>query len=130
MAQGNPFRCFDIKFLGLMLVAGGLIVALTFFGRGLEPGSPARIAVGVAQGVLIAFSIFLPVGAIRRLDELQLRIHQEAIVISFATTAAIVTAWRFVEKAGAPGFDYAMWLWPLMVLFWVVGLVIRHRQYR
>ena len=129
MAQGNPLKCFDPKFLGQTLGVAALVLALTFVGRGLERSSPLRLALGGAQGVLMAYVIFITVGAIRRLDELQLRIHHEAIAISFAATAAIVTAWRFVERAGAPGFDYGM-LWPLMVFFWAIGLAIRHGRYR
>ena len=129
MAQSNPLKCFDLKFLGQTVGVAALVLALTFVGRGLERGSPVRLAIGGAQGVLMAFVIFVTVGAIRRLDELQLRIHYEAIAISFAGTAAIVTAWRFIERAGAPGFD-GLWLWPLMVLLWAIGLAIRHGRYR
>ena len=107
-----------------------LIVAPSLIGRGFERGSAARLAVGGAQGALVAFVILFTVGAIRRLDELQLRIHLEAIAISFAVTAAIVTARRFVERAGAPGFDYGEWLWPMMVLLWALGMVFRRRHYR
>jgi len=129
MDQGNPLKCYDARFLGQVLVLAGLIVALSFLGRGLERGSALRLAVGGAQGALIAFVIRFTVRAIRRLDELQLRIHLEAIAISFAGTAAMGTAWRFVERAGAPGFDYGVLLWPIMVLLWAVGVAVRRRHY-
>ena len=67
---------------------------------------------------------------IRRLDELMLKIHLEAIAISFTVTGALNAGWGMLEPAGAPRIDWSVFAWPLMAVLWTVAVMIRRRQYR
>lgn len=126
----NPFRCFDGVFLIGALVAALAIVGLAFLGRTFGMGSPARLAIAAAQALLIAGVVVWSVLAIRRLDELMLKVHLEGIAISFAATGALIAGWGMLEHAGAPRIEWAVWAWPLMALLWGVSALVRSRQYR
>ena len=130
MLDPKLFRCYSPRFLlGALLAAAGT-VALAFVARGLEKGSAPRFALAAAQAVLMAAVIGGSVLVIRGLDELQQRIHYEALALSFAATGAFVTGYAFLEKAGLPRVSWGLWAWPLMVALWMAGLLIVRRRYR
>ena len=126
----NPFRCFNGAFLGGVLLVAVAIVILARFGRGFEPGSVPRLAIATAQALLIAGIAVASVLSIRRLDELLLKVHLEAIAISFTITGALIAGWGMLEKGGAPRVEWGVWAWPLMTLLWGTAAAIRSRQYR
>ena len=126
----NPFRCFDRRYL--MWATPGLVVlfALAWLGHAFVRGTPARIAIGALIGVATGYLIVLSVGTIRRLDELQRRIHLEAIAISFTITAVLATGISFLDSAGArlPNWDFGWW--PVMAFAWVAAALVLNRRYR
>jgi hypothetical protein len=126
----NPFRCFDRRYLAW--AAPGLIAlfALAFLGHGYPRGTPARIAIGALIGVVMSYLIVLSVATIRRLDELQLRIHLEAIAISFTITAVLATLASFLAWSGARLPDWDVGWWPLMAFTWVAAAMVLNRRYR
>jgi len=128
----NPLACYDGRFLVRVLGAALLIVALSILTRvlGLEKGGPWRITVGGAQALLLAWLIWITVGAIRRLDEMQYRIQLEAIAFAFAVSAIVMTGWGFLTKAGLPAVPWGPDTWLLMVLCWAFGLWLTRRRYR
>lgn len=67
--------------------------------------------------------------AIRRLDELQQRLHLIAIAISFAATGALVAMNKFLLLAfgwSPSGLE----LWMVMMLVWGVGIAALTHRYR
>jgi hypothetical protein len=126
----NPFRCFDLPFLLGSVAAASLLVALSFLGRRYELGSPARLAVAGAQALLIGGMAIGSVLTIRRLDELLLKVHLEAIAISFALSSAFIAGWGMLEKGGAPRIEWGLWAWPTMIGLWAVAAVARSMRYR
>jgi len=130
MDRKNPLRCFDRRYFAW--VTPGLVVlfALAFFGRRFERGTPARIAVAVLLGIVMGYIIVLTVESIRRLDELQQRIHLEAIAISFTITAVLITASAFLTKAGAHLPHWDVGWWPFMAFTWVAAALVRYQRYR
>jgi len=130
MLDSRLFRCYSPRFLlGVLLAAAGT-AALAFVAPGLEKGSAPRFALAAAQAVLMAAVIGGSVLVIRGLDELQQRIHYEALALSFAATGALVTGHAFLEKAGLPPVSWGLWAWPLMVALWMAGLLIVRRRYQ
>lgn len=126
----NPFSCFKGPFLiGALLVAVA-VVALAFFGRRFAPGTPARLAIGAVEALLVGGIAIASVLSIRRLDELLLRVHLEGIAIAFALSSAFIAGWGLLEKAGAPRIEWGLWMWPMMTLLWGLAAIIRSRQYR
>jgi hypothetical protein len=131
-AKPNPFKCFDVRYLGKIFAAALAIVLLSLVSRwtGLVPGTPVRIAVGVVQALLIGYTIVITVGSIRKLDEMQYRMHLEAIAVSFAISATVMTGWTFISKSGGlPEMTWGTGAWLMMVLFWALGLTIVRRRY-
>lgn len=117
----------------LLLLALGValaIVGAAWVGRQLPLRSPGRIAIALLQGAATAVLIVAMVKPMRQYDELQRRIHLEALALAFAGTAILVTAYGFLVNAGLPDIDWADWIWPGMVVLWVVGLLIANRRYR
>lgn len=130
-ARPNPFKCFDLRFLARVFAAALVVVLLSVLSRwaGFDRGTPMRLAIGFVQALLIVYTIVLTVRSIRRLDEMQYRMHLEAIAISFATSASVITGWAFMSKAGLPEMTWGTEAWLMMVLFWALGLTIVRRRY-
>ena len=130
MTERKLFKCFDRRLI-LMALGGGLVlVGTALLGRLFERGTPARLAIAVLQSGVIAFVIAISVSAVRRLDELEYRMHLEAMAFAFAVTGVLLASWGFLEKAGAPIVSWALWGWPVMVGLWGGGLWIQQRRYR
>ena len=130
MSDGNPFRCFQGRFLRDVILIALAILALTFLGRRFSPGTAPRLAIAVVQAFLMAWFVVMTMLTIRKLDELMLKIHLEAIAISFTVTGALIAGWGMLEPAGAPRIDWSVCAWPLMAVLWTVAVMIRRRQYR
>ena len=126
----NPFRCFSGTFLLQAFLIALAIIVLARFGRRFDLGSPVRVAIATVQALLVAWIVVASVLSIRRLDELLLKVHLEAIAISFTLTGALIAGWGMIENAGAPRIEWGVWAWPLMALLWGVSVAIRSQRYR
>ena len=126
----NPFRCFGSAFLGGAVLVGISIIVLARFSRRFDLGSPARLGIAAVEALLVAGFVVACVLSIRRLDELMLKVHLEAIAISFTVTGALIAGWGMLEHAGAPTIEWGVWAWPLMAMLWGVAAAVRSRQYR
>ena len=118
------------RLLMLSVAVALTILAASWAGKQLPLRSPGRIALALLQGVATAVLVVAMVKPMRQYDELQRRIHLEALAIAFVGTAILGTAYGFLVNAGLPDIDWADWIWPGMVVLWVVGLVIANRRYR
>ena len=76
-----------------------------------------------------AFAMWAAIRFFRSLDELQRRIHFEGMAFSFLGTCLISLTWGFLQNAGLHHAD-VIWVTPLLVLLWAVGLKIASRRYR
>jgi hypothetical protein len=127
----SPFKCFDTRYLGKVLAASLLVILISLASRwaDLGRGTPLRIGAGLMQALLIGYTVVLTVRSIRKLDEMQYRMHLESIAFSFAASATVMTGWAFLSKAGLPEVTWGYEAWPMMVLFWALGLLIVRRRY-
>jgi len=107
-----------------------LIVAAAWLGRQLPLRSPGRIGLALLQGAATSALIALIVRPMRFSDEMQRRIQLEAMAVAFAGTAILGSTYGFLIKAGLPEIDWGGWIWPVMVVLWVIGLAIASRRYR
>ena len=124
-SSGRPPRI-----IGIALVCAGVVLAAAAFERRFSMGSPARIAFALAQAAATAVMIVAIYRNITRLDELQQRIMLEALALAFAGTGLLASGYGFLEEAGLPHFEWGVWAWPVMVIFWAIGLVISKWRYR
>lgn len=126
----SPYGCFDRRYLielipALVAMLVAVIIAWTV---PKTPGVRLLLA-GLASGAL-AYAIVVTVAAIRRLDELQQRVHLIAIATAFTVTGVLVALTRFLEAAGVRHVPSGMNLWTFMFVVWTIGVVVLNRRYR
>jgi hypothetical protein len=64
-----------------------------------------------------------------RCDELQIRIHLQALAFAFGCTAILTLTYGFLQNVGFPDINY-VWVWPVMGTLWVIGAAAAQRKYR
>jgi hypothetical protein len=115
----------------------GLLLAawlLGFFGIAglyelelLPPGLP-RYAAAALHAVLGLLTLGSYVAFLRSCDELERKIHVEALALGFGFGAVWMMAWRLFERAGAPQLDVNDGLLA-MLLAYAVGVAIARQRY-
>jgi hypothetical protein len=87
-----------------------------------------------AVAALVAFIVFLAaeVRLMRSLDELQRLVQLEALAIAFPLSLALVMFLGLIQRfAELPVHDLSYrHVWPLMVLFYVIGVALATSRYR
>lgn len=91
--------------------------------------SPLRLLVAVLPILPILFGLYGFIRFLRECDELIRRIHFEAFGFSIAITGIITFTLGFLENAGIqpPGL---IWVFPMLIAFWGVGVCIANWRYR
>jgi peptidoglycan/LPS O-acetylase OafA/YrhL len=64
-----------------------------------------------------------------RCDELQMRIHLQALAFAFGCTAILTLTYGFLQNVGFPNINF-VWVWPLMGSLWAIGAAVAQRKYR
>lgn len=88
-----------------------------------------RTAIALSPVIPAGFMCRAIVRQMRRLDELQLRIQFEALGFAFAASALLTFSYGFMENIGAPHLPW-LWVWTVMGLMWIVGLMIAKKRYQ
>jgi hypothetical protein len=121
---GRPTMVFAAVFLATYVAAR---LALEQLGRG------TALAVVAATVPVLPFAGLLWhfVRGIRAADELERRIHLEALALAFPLTFLLLMVLGLLDLAVE--LNPADWsyrhLWPFMVVFWVAGLALARRRY-
>ena len=76
-----------------------------------------------------ALAMWAAIRFFRGLDELQRRIHFEGVTFAFLGTCLISLAYGFLQNAGLPHAD-VIWVPPLLIILWGLGLGIASRRYQ
>ena len=128
--EPKPFRCYDRRYLIESLIVALVLMGLAFAGKPFPAGTAPKIAISVALALVFGFFIARLLLQIRRLDELEQRIHLIAMAIAFGLLTVVIPAIEFLVKAGAPVPRLGLWLLPFMMVAWGVGVVVITRRYR
>lgn len=120
--------------------ATGVIIALAWFASyvgarwGLEiveRGSTAAVLLALMPVVPFVAVLWFVIGGIRGTDELERRIHLEALAVAFPLTVLLLMVLGLLDLAVE--LNPADWsyrhIWPFTVLFWVAGLALARRRY-
>ncbi len=93
---------------------------------------PMPLAVGVALLPVLPFLWVLAavVGGVRTQDELQQRIHLEAVVVAALLTAAITFSYGLLEANGLVPHLSLVWIAPLMIALWGIAAAVVSRHYQ
>jgi hypothetical protein len=93
------------------------------------PMNPARIIVALAPIIPVIFMIVAFLRYLNGIDELQQRIQLLAIGFAAGTTSLLAFSYGFLENVGFPPISL-MWVFPVMVGLWGIGLFFISRKYQ
>jgi hypothetical protein len=111
---------------------GGYVVAI-FVGTFLVSKPPradaAHLAAAIIPLVPLFFALFETFRGVRAMDELQRRIHIDALLLSLLGTIAIVLGVGLLQFiAGVPLFG-VFWLWLPICGLYAIGVFLGQRRY-
>jgi hypothetical protein len=94
-----------------------------------NPEAPWKYAIAVFPVLPV---LWVPVAAVRffrEMDELQKQMHLEALAFGFVGAGVLSLTYGFLQNGGLPEVSW-VWVWPVMCVCYVVGLVAAQRRYR
>lgn len=119
--------------LGLSVVSATLVLGVTALNRAGLVGGGFKIPIALVPLVPLFWFFKVLVRWVDSMDELQRRIHLEAMALQFAATALLVMGYGLLAKFGAlPDLSFSTaypWLWMAMFVFWVAGIAVVGRKY-
>jgi hypothetical protein len=93
------------------------------------PMNPARIIVALAPIIPVIFMIVAFLRYLNGIDELQQKIQLLAIGFAAGTTSLLTFSYGFLEGVGFPPISL-LWVFPIMILLWGLGLLIISRRFQ
>jgi hypothetical protein len=123
---GNPATNVLVAVIAMILS----VIVVSWLLKSLELGSALRLALVLAPVTAWIFALIAYFRLIQRLDELQKRIHLEALAFAFSGLAVAIIACEYLRKAGfitALKPDYVLMM---MMVLWPIGFVIAWRRYK
>ena len=121
-------RRYALEFSGA-LVAYAIVLVASIRLLGHYGETAWRYPLAISPVLPAAAALFVFVRFFRRVDELEQRIHLEALAFAFAASALATFAYGFLEGAGFPHLNWTF-VWPVMGAFWGIGGVLARRRYR
>jgi hypothetical protein len=121
-------RTYVIEFSGAMAAYVIVLVASVLLLQN-NPEAPWRVPLALAPVVPTIFALAAFLHFLRQMDEMQRQIQLEGIGLSFGATAILTFAYGFLENVGFPQVSL-IWILPLMVMLWGLGVALAARRYR
>ena len=118
------------------IVAGIMWFGTYFLARALLKGSDLdtwqRVSIALLPVPFFAVFLWRVLTGVRSLDELERRIHLEALAVCYPLTLLFVMILGLMQRAVALEFEDWSYLhvWPYLILFYIAGLVVATRRYR
>lgn len=94
-----------------------------------RPEDPAIRWLAVLPLVLLVAVTVLAMRSLRRMDELERKMHTEAMAFAFLGSLLLVSTYGFLRGANLLT-PPVLWLLPAMVSCWVIGLLLAIERYR
>ena len=109
----------------------GILVVLYFALRFIDshPGGPANVWIASVPIVGMLLLAVLAMRTLHGMDELEQKIHTDAMAFAFLMSFLIITSCGFFALAGFIKMTLD-WIAPTMMICWVVGLLITLLRYR
>jgi hypothetical protein len=117
-----------IKGFGGAMLAYVILLPLSIFAYRSVDNAALRALIALAPVLPIGLGLVVIRRRIRGLDELERRIHFEAVVFAFCATAVLTFAYGLLENVDFPRIDLT-WILPLMIALWALGQAIARRRY-
>ncbi len=120
-------REFIYSMIAYILTLIPSIMLINFFAD--YPLNAAMIIAALTPVIPVVFMIYFFVKYLSRIDELQQRIQLLAIGFAAGTTSMLAFSYGFLETVGFPHISL-MWVFPVMVMLWGIGLAFISRRYK
>jgi hypothetical protein len=130
MRIGQLLGCFDRRALFELIPAGVVFAAVLVGMRFFERGTPGRAVLIVLTAAAVAYVVLVAIASIRRLDELQQRIHLVSMAAGFTVVGMLAVSAELLEKAGIALPSLGVSLWFVMTGVWAIGLFVVGRRYK
>jgi hypothetical protein len=129
VAMNKAARDYVVQFGGAMVAYAVVLIASVVLLQHTQLAAPIRALVAVAPTIPTIVAVFAFVRFLGRMDELQRRLHLEALGFAFGASAILTFAYGLMENAGLPRLSY-IWVLPAMVLLWGLGAAVASWRYR
>ena len=116
-----------VEFGGAML-AYVVLLPLSIFAYRAVDQEALRAIIAVIPVIPTILGLVAIIRAIRRMDELERRVHFEAVAFAFAATALLTFTYGLLENVDFPRISL-VWILPLMVALWALGQAFARRRY-
>ena len=97
----------------------------------LSRGSLPLLVLVAIPALPFAWFLYAMIGAIRTADELERRIHLEALAVAFPLALFLLMVLGLLQLA--TDLNPADWshrhLWPFLIVFWLLGQAMARRRY-
>lgn len=93
------------------------------------PDASWRYLLAVAPVIPVLFALRAFLRQLNRIDELQRRIQLNAVAFAAGATGIATFTYGFLEGIGFPDLP-TIWIFPMLVALWGIGILFAQRQYR
>lgn len=94
-----------------------------------HPGDPRTPWIAAVPIVALSLVAVLAMRSLRRMDELERKIHMEAMAFAFLGSLSLIISTGFLALAGVLTLSMS-WIVPAMVICWIIGLLLTVVRYR
>ena len=119
-----------------LLLATGIAAFATYFGARFllkQPDAPFPVAIALIPVPFFVLFILAAVRMSRGLDELEQRIHLEALAFAFPAVLVVLLTLGLLQVAGV-SLNSADWsyrhVWAFAFVFYFAGLALARRRYQ
>ncbi|HEY7160514.1 MAG TPA: hypothetical protein VH815_04610 [Acidobacteriota bacterium] len=112
---------------GSVAILALLYLAIWFINS--HPGESTNVWIASVPIVSMLVLTVLAMRSLRGMDELEQKIHTDAMAFAFLMSFLIITSCGFFALAGFMKMTLD-WMAPTMMICWVVGLIITLMRYR
>ncbi len=116
-----------IRFFMYMFAYVAAILAMSFLRESMAD-SPFYLGVIILPALFVFLALRESYYGVLAMDEMIRRIHLEAIFLSACLTGGITFTWSLFTNAGLPDFQ-AIYVLPMLLIFWGLGTTFRKRDY-
>ena len=116
-----------VEFGGAML-AYVVLLPLSIIAYRAVDNDALKTAIAVVPVIPTVLGLVAILRTIRRMDELEKRIHFEAVAFAFAATALLTFTYGLLENIAFPRISLT-WILPLMIVLWTLGQALARRRY-
>jgi hypothetical protein len=117
------------KEFGVAMAAYIVVVPVSVTLLEHHPHAWWRFLVALAPVAAVVLAAVAFVRFLSRMDELQRRIQLGALAFGFGGSGLLTFTYGWLENAGLPSLSY-IWVLPLMIALWGIGVAVGHRRYR